>query len=338
MGETESVQVTVLLPFYNAGRSLFGAVESILSQDYEHFELLLVNDGSTDESVGIAKVYAQKHKQVSLLDLPHQGLAHALNAGLAVIESPYIARMDADDISTAHRLSAQVAYLEAQPEIGVVSSLVRHISTEEDQAGYERYVGWLNQQLTSEQIRLNRFVESPLAHPSVMFRKTCVDQFGDYDTSEVPEDYELWLRWMEAGVQMAKVEDYLLDWYDRPGRLSRTDAHYADEAFAKVRAKYLAQWLKSVRPGEEIVIWGAGRQSRKRLQYLLAEGIGVEAYIDVRPSYKLVRTPVTNYKEYDYRNRAMIISMVSNRGKREEVKAFLIQQAKVEGQDFILAG
>ena len=104
-------------------------------------------------------------------------------------------------------------------------------------------MAWTNGLLTHEEIALARFVESPLAHPSVMFRRSLVERWGGYAEGAFPEDYELWLRWLDAGVRMEKLADPLLIWNDSPTRLSRRDPRYAAEAFYRVKARYLARWL-----------------------------------------------------------------------------------------------
>ena len=130
-------------------------------------------------------------------------------------------------------------------------------------SGYARYVKWINSLIFQEDIFVNRFVESPVAHPSVMFEKALVQQYGAYREGNFPEDYELWLRWMHKGVKFGKVNRPLLLWNDHPKRLSRKDARYASFSFYKIKAFYLAAWLKE-KNIREVAIWGGGKQSAKR--------------------------------------------------------------------------
>src|SRR6185436_16591977 len=104
--------------------------------------------------------------------------------------------------------------------IGLVGCLVEFGGDRSASEGYALHVDWINALTTPDEIALNRFVESPLAHPSVMFRRELVEKHGGYRAGDFPEDYELWLRWMEAGARMGKVPRVLLTWQDGPGRLS----------------------------------------------------------------------------------------------------------------------
>src|SRR5204862_7714986 len=164
------------------------------------------------------------------------------------------------------RLLRQWEFFDRHRQLGVVSCRGRHGGDKTAQAGYAAYVAWINSLLTPEDIALRRFVESPLAHPSGMFRRVLLQEYGGYASGDFPEDYELWLRWMDAGVQFGKVDAELLLWNDTPTRLSRTDQRYRPEAFYRIKCVYLARWLeRQVEPSRrEIWLWGAGRITRQR--------------------------------------------------------------------------
>src|SRR2546425_6870649 len=103
-----------------------------------------------------------------------------------------------------------------------------------------------------------------------MFRRELLNKHGGYREGDFPEDYELWLRWLDAGVTMAKVPRVLLTWNDAPERLSRTDRRYDVEAFYRCKAFYLARWLKRhVDASRPLLVWGAGRPTRKRAEHLV---------------------------------------------------------------------
>src|SRR5207247_9233486 len=128
------------------------------------------------------------------------------------------------------------------------------------------HVDWSNTLLSHQEISLARFVESPVVHPSVMFRRELIDRLGGYAEGQFPEDYELWLRWLEAGVRFEKLPEALLRWRDRDARLSRSDPRYDSEAFYRMKAIYLARWLAANnRHHPKIVVCGAGRLTRRRV-------------------------------------------------------------------------
>lgn len=330
--------VSVLLPFYNAAHTIAAAIESILQQTLPHFELILVNNASTDSSRAIAQGFADNDERVALIDESTQGIVYALNAGLAHVTTPYIARMDADDIALPQRLERQLHFLQHHPDIHLVSCLVKHQSNTAHTQGYARYVDWINGLVTPTEIALNRFVESPLAHPSVMFRAEAISQWGSYKQGNFPEDYELWLCWLQQGARMAKLPETLLIWNDAPTRLSRTDVRYAPKEFYQTKAHYLAQWLKQHNPyAPNVWIWGAGKLSRKRARLLEQFDVHIAGYFDLS-SHQRFSVPCVHFDEIPPPGKVFIISYVGNWGAREQIRAHLLARGYQEGIDFLLAG
>lgn len=337
----------MLLPVHNGGATLARAIASIRAQRFSAWELLAVDDGSTDATAEILQETARADPRVRVLRRPREGLVAALNAGLAEARGEWIARMDADDVSHPERLVEQVALLRAQPEIGVASCLVEFGGDRAVNGGYALHVDWLNSLVTPEQIALNRFIEAPLAHPSALFRRALVERHGGYRAGDFPEDYELWLRWMAAGVRVAKVPRVLLTWHDRPERLSRTDARYGPEAFFRLKAEWIAREAKRLadRGGEgarrPIFVWGAGRPTRKRAAHLGAHGVSVAGYLDVdrkKTGRGIGGTglPVLAPDEVPPAGEIVVLGYVASRGAREWVRTHLRSHGYREGRDFLM--
>jgi hypothetical protein len=180
-----------------------------------------------------------------------------------------IARMDADDSSHPQRLVRQVQYLDDHPDTGAVATQTSFRSSLDKNEGYGLFVDWQNSIIESEEHFLYRFIESPVAHPTMCFRKSLVERFGSYNTGPVPEDYELWLRWMDNGVRIYKIPERLHRWNDHPGRLSRNHDNYSREAFFTVKCRYLARWmLRELPPEKKIIVCGSSKIGRKRAQLL----------------------------------------------------------------------
>jgi len=251
--------------------------------------------------------------------------------------APFLARRVSDDYVYPQRIGAQWRWLQSHPETGVVSSLVEYGGDPQSQQGYAQHVAWLNAVLTADDISFNRFADAPLANPTVMFRSELIAQYGTYRAFDGPEDYELWLRWLEKGVKMEKVPEVLFRWHDPPTRLSRTHDNYSPIAFERVKAPYLGRWLHRHKRLRRLAIWGAGRKTRKRLAYLLDEGVEPDFFIDLKDQQAVKGVPVFSYLRPEIYQDTFVLSYVNNRGAREEIKAFLLQKGKVEGQDFLLA-
>ncbi len=339
--------VSVLLPFHNACTTLDAAISSIAEQSFRERELLLLNNASTDEGATIAHDWSRRDPRIHLIEEPTIGIANALNTGLKHATGSLIARMDADDIAHPERLARQVAYMEAHPEIRVLGTRTRFETTVERSSGMAWFVNWQNALLTPQEHYVKRFVDAPLAHPSVMFRKELAKRFGGYSTDPLPEDHELWLRWMHHGVRFAKLPEELLTWHDRPQRLSRTHANYSVDAFFTTKAKWIAAWYKrkwtvhsSPPPGEPegvpIIIAGTSGLCRDRAVKLEAQGLRIHAFTDVKkrevPGYVFIP-----HDELPPSGKALIISFISQRGTGDRIAEYLSSRGLVEGEDFILA-
>ncbi|MFP4071197.1 MAG: glycosyltransferase [Desulfovibrionales bacterium] len=333
-------RVSVIMPVFNAEKTLAQAVESILAQTFRDFELIAVDDGSLDESARILQRYARLDPRVRPVLRPHTGIVGALNAGLSRARGKYIARMDADDFSLAPRLSAQKAFLDENPDVGLVACKVGFFGDPKARRGYHTYVAWTNSLCTAEEIRLHRFVESPLAHPSVMFRKTLITELGPYRQGEFPEDYELWLRFLDHGVRMHKIDRTLLHWRDDPGRLSRTSERYSLEAFYRLKAGHLARWLERNNPHHpEVVLWGSGRTTRKRAELLQEHGIRFRAYVDVdlkKIGHIIHNVPVLSPDQIPPPGKCFILPYVAKRGARQDIVSMLDELGYRMERDYIL--
>ncbi len=339
MSPGQTPRVSVVLPVYNGADFIAEAVASVVRQSLTDWELIVVDDGSTDGTVEQVRQLARAEPRIRLLETTHGGIVPALNAGLAAAAAPLIARMDADDRMHERRLELQAAELAAKPHLGLVACQVDFLGDRDRQAGYALHVDWLNTLLTWDEIRMSRFVEAPFAHPSVMFRREVVAAHGAYRDGDFPEDYELWLRWMDAGVAMEKVAAPLLEWRDRAGRLSRMDSRYSPDAFFRTKAPWIARELARIAAGREVWVWGAGRPTRKRARHLEAHGVRIAGYIDIDPKKqgnRLKDRPVLAPGDLPAPGTGFVLGYVASRGARQLVGTFLVAHGFVAGRDFLM--
>jgi len=204
--------VSILLPIWNARAHLPACLNSIARQSCRAYELLVVDDGSTDNSAEFVANYARQDPRIRLWRLPHCGIVPALNVGLSLARAPLIARMDADDCMHDRRLELQLECLHADPGLVLVASRVRGFPDHQLDLGMREYLRWQNACMSSGEIADQRYVESPLCHPSVTFRRAPILAAGGYRAGAFAEDYELWLRLLARGARMCKLEQVLLQW------------------------------------------------------------------------------------------------------------------------------
>ncbi len=329
-------KTSVILPFYNAEQTLKRSVVSILQQTFNDFELLLINNNSTDESCKIAEELAKNDGRIILLQEEKQGVAFATQKGFENTSSHFIARADADDFWHKDKLLLQYNFLKENPEIDVISCRVNFIGDAKND-GMLTFVNETNEYLKHDDITINRFSELQVINPTIMFRKEVALQHGLYKDGNFPEDYEMFLRWIEAGVKYHKLPEHLLDWYDSETRLTRTDKRYSFEAFYKIKSSYLFNYLKENNPHfPNIVVWGAGKRTKRRTKKLKNLGINIKYFIDVDKK-KINGDDVISYKNIPKSGEVYIVSFVNNRGMRKEIKDYLLSKNYIESGDFIIA-
>jgi glycosyltransferase involved in cell wall biosynthesis len=333
--------VTVLMPARDAAATLGSCLDSIQAQSFTDFELLVIDDASSDDTHQMVSERAAADPRIRLLRAPRRGLVACLNAGLGQARASLIARMDSDDVMDRERLGLQRDYLQQHPDVGVVASRVRAFPADRVQAGTREYLRWQNACLDSDALRDEVYVECPITHPSTMFRLATVIAAGGYRDGDFPEDYELWLRLTARGCRMAKIDRCLLHWRQRDDSLSRRDPRYSRDAFDRLRARYLALdgRLGSGRP---LVFWGAGRRTRQRARHFVALGFAPCAWIDVDPrkiGNRIHDVPVVAPEWLDRRQpRPFVLAWVASHGARGSIGAALTAMGYGRGVDYLTVG
>lgn len=333
--------VTVVLPVRDASATLDACLDSIQSQTLGNFELLVLDDASRDDTAERVRARARGDARIRLERTAGRGLVAGLNAGLAQARAPLVARMDGDDVMTRDRLELQHAFLESHADVDVVASRVRAFPGSQLGAGMREYLRWQNACLEPESIRDEIYVESPLTHPSVMYRRAAIVAAGGYRDGDFPEDYELWLRLNRHGVRMAKLDRTLLGWRQHDASLSRRDRRYARDAFDRLRADYLAgdARLDGRRP---LAFWGAGRRTRRRSDHLMRRGFVPQAWIDIDPrkiGNRVHGVPVVAPEWLEARRpRPFVLVWVASHGARERIEGDLDTFGYARGADYLAVG
>jgi len=326
--------VSVLLPVHNAAATLESCLRSIARQSESDWECVAVDDGSSDESAARLDAQAAADPRFRVLHRPHLGLVAALQSGLGLCRGRYVARMDADDLMHRHRLRDQQRWLVEQ-KLDAVGCRVRTFPRATLRAGNRAYERWLNAIEQPDSIAREMWIECPVAHPTLMIRRDCLERFG-YADRGWPEDYDLILRLAIDGRRVGVLPQRRLSWRNEPSRLSRNHANYGLDRFTRCKAYYLARSFLA--DSGQYVLWGYGQTGRALRREL--------ARLDKHPSHivevhrgrlgnRIHDAPVIPpHRLVETAGRPLLVS-VSGLDPRTEIRSMLAGMGYREGREFL---
>lgn len=224
--------ISILMPIRNGERWLAPAIDSLLAQDFRNFELVIVDDGSSDSTLSILEQYKANDNRVRIFRQSPRGIAVALNLGLANSTAPLIARLDADDIAHPSRLYLQKKFLDDAPAFGLVGSWAKKI----DEDGNR--IGKISPATENDELVLALRKNNPFIHSSVMFRTELVRSVGGYRPFfEAAEDYDLWLR-ISSVAKVCNISQSLIQyrWHSQ----NTTQRRRLKQAFSARMARNIA--------------------------------------------------------------------------------------------------
>lgn len=266
---SERPLVSVVLPVYNGARYLKEAIDSVLAQTLRDFELIIIDDGSVDESAAIVKTYADA--RIRFFQQPNHGLAATLNRGIALAAGEFIARQDQDDICFPERFRKQVDFLKAHPQVGMVGTCAE-ILAESQKTGR-----MLTHPLDDAALKFGLLFDNHFVHSSMMIRRAVFDRVGGYSEDrqrQPPEDYELWSRAIRH-FQVANLAEVLMAYRELPSSMSRTGTNPFVSNLIKIGAENIA-WVSGYRVDSPEVI------ALSRLSHGATDGIPNVGYFRLR--------------------------------------------------------
>lgn len=235
-----AARVTVFVPVFNADKFLAEAIESILNQTFTDFELLVVDDGSTDKSIEILESFRDRRIRISRNDR-NRGRAYTRNRGIELARGEYLSVLDADDLCEPDRLERQVKCLDAHPDVAAVGSSATYVD-ENDNVAYVCKVP-----TSSEEIHRQIFQSNCFVHSSVTFRRQVLIDIGGYNPElQQAEDYELFLR-LTARHRLANIEKPLVRYRVHPDQVSQREISTQRNLADRVRvAAYKDQYSQGL--------------------------------------------------------------------------------------------
>ena len=236
--------VTILMPAFNAEKYIGAAIDSVLRQTFTDFELVIVNDGSTDTTQKVIEVFTDP--RIVLLNSTHGGVSKTLNEGLAVAKGKYIARFDADDICYPQRLEQQLHFLETHPDYVAIGSDADYMLENGEHLFHFSCIGH-----THEQIERKMYFYCPFIHSSVMYRKEAVIKAGSYSLhAHNFEDYLLWTQLAKQG-KLCNLPEALIRVRFNPASVT-IDERWRGQRFRSLKKAVIHSGMITKKEGDEL--------------------------------------------------------------------------------------
>ncbi len=328
-------RLSVLLPCRDAAEHLPQAIRSLSLQTWRDFEVVAVDDGSSDDTGELLERWAARDPRVRVVHRQRSGLAGALAVGSSLCRGELIARADADDVAHPRRFAQQIEWLDARPDVAAVGTHVRYFPRDRVGWGARRYERWLNELSEPESLARDMFVECPIAHPTLMIRRSAFVEIGGYRVNGWPEDYDLLLRLHLSGARLANVPQVLHFWREGGARASRTDPRYSADAFRRCKIHYLRR--SRLADHDSVTIWGAGRVGKAFARALNAAGLRVRRFFDIDPrkiGQEIHGAPVLDAARVDPGRDRYLLVAVGAAGARGLIRETLAVAGFREPDDF----
>ena len=314
--------ISVLLPVRNARPWLSRALGSLWNQTFRDFELIAIDDGSTDGSIDVLAEHSSSEARLRVERSPGHGLPAALNHALSRSRAPIVARMDADDLIARSRLAIQHAHLAAHPDCDVIGSRVRLFPRAAVGAGMQRWAHWHNALLDHDAIAREVLIDSPLVHGTAMIRREWLERAGGWTAQPWAEDLDLWIRLLEAGARFGKRPEVLYAWRQHEASATRRDPRYSREMFLRLKLSALERGILASATAPTVI--GVGTSLARWAGALGERRPGTNAIEARSPSPSLIATLVP----------PLVLVLVAYQ-RRDMWRRALVNHGFVEQHDFI---
>ena len=252
--------VSILIPFKNTEDFIIDCLESIIKQTYTHWELLIVDDNSTDSSFSMVETIAQKDNRIKLLKNSGNGIIDGLQLAFKESTGEFITRMDSDDTMHRNKLEILSNNLLNNGKGHVALGMVNYFSAEGIKAGYKSYEIWLNGLTQNGTNYSEIYKECVIPSPCWMIHREDLIACNGFNPNIYPEDYDLAFRFYKHHFKCIPCDVVLHDWRDYSHRTSRTNEHYAENHFIPLKLDYFLEL--DFNPKKTLVVWGAGNKGK----------------------------------------------------------------------------
>lgn len=326
--------ISIVMPAKNADKYICKCIDSILAQVYIDWELLVVDDGSIDDTYLLLKSYSIKDDRITVFINNGKGIIDALQLAYINSNGSYITRMDADDIMHPNKLKTMQNSLQESGKGYLATGLVKYFCDGEIGAGYKRYELWLNNLSRLGTNFTEIYKECVIPSPCWMLHRSDFELSGAFTSDIYPEDYDLVFRFKIARLKCLPTSEVLHYWRDYSVRTSRTDPNYADSSFIDIKALYFLKM--DYQTDKNLVLWGAGKKGKRVAELLLNSNIPFQWICDnpKKIGKDIYGKRMLPFQELDSIDTPQSIITVANSNAQQEIESYFIKRNQVAMRDY----
>ncbi|MEN3324557.1 glycosyltransferase family 2 protein [Mariniflexile soesokkakense] len=315
--------ISILTPFKNTAPYLSECIDSILNQTYTNWELLIVDDGSTDNSYDIVNAFADKGSRIKLFKNTGSGIIDALQLAFKQSKGDYITRMDSDDIMLPNKLEVLLNNLTTHGEKHVAVGLVEYFSETGVGKGYKSYETWLNNLTKTGNNYSEIYKECVIPSPCWMLHRNDLMACDAFNPHLYPEDYDLAFRFYKHNFKCIPCDVVLHKWRDYSTRTSRTHIHYAQNHFTELKLRHFLEI--DYNKEKTLTIWGAGTKGKLMASILLEKQIPFEWICDnpKKIGKAIYGKTMKDFNALSNIKKPQSIITVANKTAQKEIRGYL---------------
>lgn len=310
------------MPFRNTSEFLEACIHSVLSQTYANWELIAIDDHSTDNSLQVVEDFTKSDQRIKVVANTGKGIIPALREAFRRSSGEYITRMDSDDIMKPNKLMELYRGLTRAGRGHVAVGQVQYFSDSGISDGYARYERWINGLTANGSNYSEIYKECVIPSPCWMIDRQDLESAGAFEPDRYPEDYDLTFRFYKAGFKCIPCNKVLHCWRDYPHRTSRTSEHYAQNYFLDIKIHYFM--ALDYDPDRPLVVWGAGNKGKSIARYLTDHDQDFYWLCDNprKIGKKIYEQDLYPYQLLETLNRPQSIVTVANEDSQAAIRAY----------------
>ena len=332
---SENPLISIIMAAKDTAPYLPACLDSVIAQTYQNWELIAINDHSSDATPEILESYAQKDQRIRVVHSQRRALIPALKEGYSEAKGELINRMDSDDIMPADKLQSMWETWKPFGKGHIVAGGTRHFVDEgEVGAGFLRYDAWLNS-LARDQIHFQEiYRECVIPSHCWLIHKSDFDAVNGFEPEVYPEDYDLCFRFYKAGLKVIGLDKVLHYWRDRSNRISRTWDEYKDNRYFDLKLQYFFEIDHD--PDRPLVIWGAGRNGKDLAKGILHRQAELHWVCDNENKIGKVVYGIRmqHFEQVQALDNPQILVVVASPDGRKEIRDLLHSWGKVPVKDY----